>query len=243
MRTSKSSRNKPHVIAVVKNNYLDISPRVFNMVAGRRGVIFDLDGTLVDMEQANYRLYFEFLKRMYGLEITEREWKKFFAGRRPQESIPDFLKSKEKEQTIFDFEKFKLLAGPIKDELISKHLGEVSFLIPGINQFLNRLKKLRNMKLALATSTIDCFVKQILKYFNTDNYFDIVLTGENVSKGKPNPEIYLKTLKALKLKSDDCLVFEDSQSGVEAALGAEIDVIKIQSFWVRRSGHHFSTYW
>jgi len=50
----ESPKNKPHVIAVLKNNYLDVSPRVFNIVVGRKGVIFDLDGTLVDMEEANY---------------------------------------------------------------------------------------------------------------------------------------------------------------------------------------------
>jgi len=225
----ESSKNKPQVIAVL-DNYLNVSPQVFNTVASRKGVIFDLDGTLVNMERANYCMYFEVLKGMYGLEITEGEWQKFFAGRRPQESIPDFLKLKGGKQIIFDFEKFKFLAGPIKDDLIFKRLDEVTFLIPGADQFLKRLKKLGDIKLALATSTIDRFVKQILKYFNINNCFDVVLTGESVSKGKPNPEIYLKTLKALGLKPDVCVVFEDSQSGVEAALEARVDVIKVESF-------------
>lgn len=221
-------KNKPQVIAVLKSNYLDISPQVFNMVAGRKGLIFDLDGTLVDMEQANYRMYFEVLKKMYGLEIAEAEWEKFFAGKRPQESIPDFLKSKGKNRAVFDFGRFKLLAGPIKDNFIFKRLDEVAFLLPGADQFLKRLKKLGKIKLALTTSTIDRFVKQILKHFDINDYFDVVLTGESVSRGKPNPEVYLKTLKTLKLEPDTCLVFEDSQSGVEATLRAGIDVVRIE---------------
>jgi len=225
----ESPKNKPHVIAVLKNNYLDVSPRVFNIVVGRKGVIFDLDGTLVDMEEANYRMYFEVLKRMYGLKITEVEWEKFFAGRRPQESIYDFLRSKWKKQAVFDFGRFKLLASPIKDDFIFKRLDEVAFLLPGASHFLERLNKMEGIKLALATSTIHRFAKQILKHFGINDYFDVVLGGESVSRGKPDPEVYLKTLKTLKLEPNACLVFEDSQSGVEAALRAGIDVVRIEN--------------
>ena len=229
MEALESPKNKPHVIAVLKNNYLDVSPRVFNIVVGRKGVIFDLDGTLVDMEEANYRMYFEVLKRMYGLKITEVEWEKFFAGRRPQESIYDFLRSKGKKQAVFDFGRFKLLASPIKDDFIFKRLDEVAFLLPGASHFLERLNKMEGIKLALATSTIHRFAKQILKHFGINDYFDVVLGGESVSRGKPDPEVYLKTLKTLKLEPNACLVFEDSQSGVEAALRAGIDVVRIEN--------------
>ena len=224
------SRSKsPQVIAVFSHGYLGIPLQAFELIAIKRGVIFDLDGTLVDMEQANYQMYLEVLKKMYSLEITEREWVKFFAGRRPQESVPDFLKHREKRQIKFDFEKFKRLAGPIKEGLIFNRLNEVAFLVPGAEQFLERVKKLGNIKLALATSTIERFTRQILKYFGIDDYFDVILTGESVSKGKPDPEIYLKTLQVLKLPAQVCLVFEDSQSGVEAALKAGIEVIRIQN--------------
>ena len=224
------SRSKlPQVIAVFSHGYLEIPLQAFELIATKRGVIFDLDGALVDMEQANYQMYFEVLKKMYSLEITEVEWVKFFAGRRPQESVPDFLKHRKKRQIKFDFEEFKRLAGPIKEDFIFNRLNEVAFLVPGAEQFLERVKKLGNIKLALATSTIERFTTQILKYFGIDDYFDVILTGESVSKGKPDPEIYLKTLQVLKLPAQVCLVFEDSQSGVEAALRAGIEVIRIQN--------------
>lgn len=75
-------KRRPSVVAVIKN-YLDIPFQVFNIITCRKGVIFDLDGTLVDMEEANYQMYLEVLKRMYGLEITKAEWQKIFTGRRP----------------------------------------------------------------------------------------------------------------------------------------------------------------
>jgi len=225
----------PQIIAVFPSGYLEIPPQVFELIANKKGVIFDLDGTLVDMEQANYRMYFEVLKKMYGLEITEVEWVKFFTGRRPQESIPDFLKHRKREQIEFDFGEFKRLVGPLKEDFIFNRLNEVAFLIPGANQFLERVKKSGNIKLALATSTIERFTRQILKHFGIDNYFDVILTGESVSRGKPDPEIYLKTLKVLKLSPDVCLVFEDSQSGIKAALRAGVEVIRIQNRFSRCS--------
>jgi len=221
------------IITVLSHGYLKIPPPAFELIAGRKGVIFDLDGTLVDMEQANYQMYLEVLRKMYGLEITEVEWVKFFTGRRPQESIPDFLKHRGKEQVEFDFEEFKRLAGPIKEDFIFNRLNEVASLIPGAKQFLERLRNSGKIELALATSTIERFTKQILKHFGIANYFDVILTGESVSKGKPDPEIYLKTLEVLKLPPDICLVFEDSQSGIKAALGAGIEVIRIQNHFSR----------
>lgn len=226
--TSEFSSQKPRIIANLHNSYLNIPSRVLKPIVSKKGIIFDLDGTLIDMERANFLMYSGVIKKTHGLEISQFEWSWIFAGRRPQESIPDFLKLKGEKPEIFNFERFKELAGPIKNDLISNHLNKVAFLLPGAGQFLRRLWE-QNLILALATSTIGRFVTAILEHFDIDKYFQVVLTGENVSRGKPNPEIYLKTLGALKLKPDTCLVFEDSSSGVEAALRAGVDVIRIKN--------------
>lgn len=137
------------------------------------------------------------------------------------------MESRGKGEIVFDFEEFKRIAGPIKDEFIFNRLNEAAVLIPGVDQFLKRLKSLRK-RLVLATSTISRFVNPVLQHFKISDYFDIILTGESVSKGKPDPEIYLAAVDVLKLAPSDCIVFEDSQNGIKAALGAGIDVVKIE---------------
>jgi HAD superfamily hydrolase (TIGR01509 family) len=60
--------------------------------------------------------------------------------------------------------------------------------------------------------------------------FDIIITGENVNKGKPNPEVYLKALALLECEPDEVFVFEDSETGCEAAENAEINYIKVINY-------------
>jgi len=221
---SKFFRKNPRIIAVL-NNYLEIGDDVLKTINNKLGIIFDLDGTLINTENLNYKLYLESLKIMYGLKITKLEWKKFFSGRKPQDSIPNFLNFKGINKS-FNIKKFKKIADPIKNKMISK-INKKDVFILGAYQFLNKLKK-SGKKLSLATSTNKHSVQYLLKHLQIDKYFEVILTGDDVSKSKPHPEIYLRAVKLLKLKKEYCIVFEDSINGIKSALKAGIDVIKIK---------------
>lgn len=66
-----------------------------------------------------------------------------------------------------------------------------------------------------------------LDYIEASNYFDLILAGEDVSKGKPDPEIYIKVLEYFQMKPEEALAFEDSEIGIKATENAGISYIKI----------------
>jgi len=214
------------VIFNLQGGYLEIPPKINSLIANKKGIIFDMDGTLIDMEEANYKMYKETVREMYGLNVSLSDWRKTFSGRRPQDSVLDFLKSKGVNKK-FNFKKFKQIAGPIKRNIVFFELDKYAKMLPKASEFLKYLTRDKKRKLVLATSTTAFFVKSILTQFKIDKYFDLILTGESVSRGKPDPEIYLKALLALNLSASECLVFEDSESGIKAVLAAGIECIKV----------------
>ena len=218
----------PRVVFNFRNGYLKIPQQAYFLIVNKKGIIFDMDGTLIDMERANYEMYRKTISKIYQLNISLSDWNKIFKGRRPQDSVVDFLKDKGVEEK-FNFKKFKQVATPIKRNIIFSELNNHAKILAGASKFLKHLAEDKKKKLALVTSTAAVFAKPILIQFKICKYFDLILTGESVSKGKPDPEIYLKALQALDLLSSDCLVFEDSESGIKAALAAGIDCVKVIS--------------
>lgn len=215
-------------MVLIQKDFITIKPEVEQLISKSGGIIFDMDGTLIDMEKGNYSIYSEILREMYGIDITKGEWCRFLSGRRPQDSLPEFLKIKGITGR-FNFERFKLIAGPLKENMLKNRIGETVRLTPGAEMFLRDLK-MRNKKLALASSTILRFVSLMLSHFKLETLFDVVLTAESIKKGKPDPEIYLKALDQIKLPAANCLVFEDSDAGVEAALAAKIICIRVRHY-------------
>jgi HAD superfamily hydrolase (TIGR01509 family) len=99
-------------------------------------------------------------------------------------------------------------------------------LKPGVKNFLEKLSCL-NKKKGVATSTeFNTALKKLTKTRIID-YFDVIITGDSVSKSKPDPEIYLKAAEKLGYSPEECIAFEDSDNGVRSAHAAGIKVIQI----------------
>jgi HAD superfamily hydrolase (TIGR01509 family) len=176
-------------------------------------VIFDLDGVLINSVPTHYRSLKKLFKEI-GIDYTMKEMldKDITIG--SMNLIPRVLKDRGIKYDV------KVLLDR-KTQLIKNKY------IPLNSGVLNLLKKLKNngFTIALASNGTTDFVYGMIRKLKLKEYFSHVLTGDDIKKHKPNPEIYLKMAKLLKARPKDCVVIEDSKFGVLAAKRAGMKVI------------------
>lgn len=179
-------------------------------------VIFDMDGVLVDNHQAHFKAWMSFAKK-YKFSLNNEIYLKDFNGKTNKDLF----------EMIFgkiDQEQFQSLV--LEKELMYQDMAKDLQEHRGLTPFLNSLKA-RNMKLAVGTSAPSMNVEFILDRLNLRSYFDVVVDGLMVSKGKPDPEIYIKCKSLLKV--DKAIVFEDALLGIEAAKRADCSVVGVST--------------
>ncbi len=180
-------------------------------------VVFDMDGVIVDTNPTHKIAIQQFCAR-YGLNLSEEELRTKVYGRTNRDWITNlFGKLTEEQLEAYAFEKeqlFRELYAPI----IEPVKGLVTFL---------ELLKANNIPRSIATSAPPANVDFVLEATGIGHYFDFILDERVVSRGKPDPEIYLKSAKALNLPNAQCIVIEDSLSGVAAAKASGSKVIGI----------------
>lgn len=175
-----------------------------------KGAIFDLDGVIVDTARFHYLAWKELADEM-GFEFTlvQNERLKGISRMQSLEILLEIgnisLTMQEKEKLAERKNKryIDMLMGLTEDDIL-----------PGVKEFLNALRR-SGVKIALGSASKNaCF---ILGKLGLTEAFDTIVDGNVVSKAKPNPEIFLAGAKGLKLEPAQCVVFEDSVAGIEAA--------------------------
>ena len=104
----------------------------------------------------------------------------------------------------------------------------------GLIYLLKMLKK-NSFFLAVASSSKLKYINLVLNHLQIRKYFNVVVSGESVNRGKPNPEIYLQVSKELGIPTGNCLVLEDAPSGIEAAKSAGMRVIAVPDKYTKNS--------
>jgi len=181
-------------------------------------VIFDMDGVVVDSNPFHRRALVQFCQK-HGYRLTEDQMKSKIFGRTNKEWLTDLLGGSITLNKIREYE----------DEMESQFRKDYAphvKPIKGLIRFLSALKR-NNVKMALASSAPKLNVDFILRKTETGNFFKTIIDGDSIANGKPHPEIYLKTAKAIGFIPKKCIVIEDSLSGVEAAKRAECKVVGI----------------
>lgn len=175
-----------------------------------KGIIFDMDGVVVDNHFYHFKAWMAFADK-YKFELNEEIYRDHYNGK-----------------TNADL--FKMIFGSITEEEIKNYSDEKEDLYQelykhdmkphkGLEDFLKYIKQI-NTKVALGTSAPTRNVDFVLDHLNLRSYFDVIVDGPQVRRGKPDPEVYLLCVEKLGLKSQDCIVFEDSLAGLESALRA-----------------------
>ena len=185
-----------------------------------KAVLFDLDGVIVDTSNHHF-LAWKKLCLKFGHNLTETE-NEFIKGLSREESL---IK-------IIDFANLSFSEEKFNQYLIKKNsyyldlINTISHknILPGVKIFLKYLKK-KSIKTSLCSSSKNA--KLVLKKLDLISFFDFIIDGNDIKMGKPNPEIFLTASKKLKTEPKNCLVFEDAQSGIDAANNAGMVVFGI----------------
>lgn len=183
-----------------------------------KAVIFDVDGTLLDTE----RIYMQAWKAAaaeLGYEITDELLRKTRAI-----NVKDAARIFETEiGNGFSYEKTRVGRVRIAEEIIKR---ESPILKPGVTELLDYLQQ-KGIRLSVASSTNLKGTQSHLSESRILDRFEVVVGGDMVAKGKPNPDIFLKAAELLGLKPEECVVVEDSPAGIRAACAAGMKAVLV----------------
>ena len=182
----------------------------------KRGVIFDMDGTLLDTERL-YTMAWLATAADFGKE-QEPEIAKRACGLSNDQCVA-LVK-----EYYPDLDGWEYLEHVVN--FVRKKVETDLALMPGVPEILDFFQD-RGIPMAIASSTDTERVEKYLGRGGIRNYFSVIVGGEQVAKGKPNPDIFLRAAELLKMPPSECYVFEDSPNGVRAAAAAGCTVIMV----------------
>ncbi len=185
-----------------------------------KALIFDFDGLILDTESPEF-ISFQEMFAEFGLEFSLSEWA-FNIGKGMNETGPtpyEILQSRV--QIPFDFESVRARRRARNTSLVL-----ANEVLPGVNDYLATAQKL-GLKLGVASSSGSEWVEGHLKRLGLHDYFDVIRCADHVVKAKPDPELYLAALEALKVDAKEAIAFEDSRNGTKAARAAGIFTVVV----------------
>lgn len=188
-----------------------------------KAILFDMDGVLIDAKEWHYEALNQALK-LFGCEISRFDHVHTFDGL------------------------------PTKDKL--ELLGRVSYLPTELHEFINQLKQQYTMEiitqkckplfqheyalsrlkregylLAVCSDSKRKTIIEMMERAELLEYLDLIMSNEDVEKAKPNPEIYITTMKKLNLQPEECLILEDNKNGIAAAIASGGHLLKIDTVY------------
>ncbi len=181
-------------------------------------VIFDWDGVVIDShdqhEESWYRMAAE-----NGLSVPKDFFKRSFGMRNPEviSKLAAWTNDPVTIQKLADQKEF-LYRQIIKEKGVKP--------IKGIPEFLKLLKK-SHIPTAVGSSSVLENITTVIEVIKLQSYFDVIVTGADVKRGKPDPEVFLKCAERLNISPSRCIVFEDAHVGIQAAKAAGMIAVAV----------------
>jgi beta-phosphoglucomutase len=183
-----------------------------------KGFIFDMDGTVIDSTQSDFQAWEKMLSE-HNVKLAYQEFLDFLGGK-GEEIVARFLSAGKEEIK----EMLRKKEQYFKEFAAQNHFS----MINGVEIFLLKIKD-SGYPMALATGAGKDKLDFVFSRLDFKKYFNVILTSEDVKKGKPDPEIFLKAAAKLGISPGDSMVVEDSGNGIKAARDAGAKTIAITS--------------
>ncbi|MEM1218061.1 MAG: HAD-IA family hydrolase [Bacteroidota bacterium] len=195
-----------------------------------KGVIFDMDGTMIDNMMVHHRAWQRKLSEM-GLDLTIEEVKEKIHGINEEilaRLFGDRFTPEQRKQIAWE-----------KEAAYREIFKPALKLIEGLPTFLDQLKA-AGVPMAIGTAAPPENANFVMDELQLRSYFTGVFHAKSVTKGKPDPEIFEKAAASMGLQASDCLIFEDSVTGAEAARRAGAKAIIVTTTHAKEEFAHFN---
>lgn len=193
-----------------------------------KAVIFDFDGVITDSEILHLRSFNRVLAQQYGVEITTKSYYKDYLG------LTDFecfkLAADEKQLALDDQQIANLMKQ--KTQIFEELAKAEGRIIEGVRDFLKMLEQ-NNILMAICSGAVLAEIELILEEARLRHFFAVIVSADQIKKGKPHPEGFLLTLQKLNQERDvhilrqQCIVIEDSHWGLKAAKAAGMHTVAV----------------
>jgi pseudouridine 5'-phosphatase len=185
------------------------------------GLIFDLDGLLIDSEALQYKAYSHVLAR-FGVQVSAAEYAAHWiaAGRGPEHAVETY-------RLPLEANELRALKDPVYHEIMRREIA----LMPGALAALQRLSG--RYPFALATNSNRADTGFVLDHLGLRRFFDVVVTRDQYSLAKPHPDAFLTAARQLGIAPAACVVIEDAHKGIVAAHRAGAIAIAVPNAFTR----------
>jgi len=185
-----------------------------------KACLFDLDGVIVDTAKYHY-LAWRKLANELGFDFTEEQNERL-KGVSRMDSLNILL---EIGKVNLD-EETKIKLAEKKNNCYLEYITKIdkSEVLPGVEDFIKSLKE-NGVKVALGSASKNAVL--ILENIEMINYFDVIIDGTKISKAKPDPEVFLAGARELNISTENCVVFEDAEAGIEAAKNGGMKAVAV----------------
>ena len=183
-------------------------------------VLFDMDGVICHTNPFHSKAFQVFFKKR-KMNPSQEEFEQHMYGKSNSYIFSHFFNRKIEGEELFMYEDEK---ESLFREIYSNHVESIEGFLP----FLDLLAT-KNYKLGVATSAPKANLDLIIDKLKIRKHFSSLMASEDVTIHKPNPQVYLKSALNLISKPNECIVFEDSFSGISAAINAEMKVVGVLS--------------
>jgi len=184
-----------------------------------KAILFDMDGVLIDARDWHYEALNRALGH-FGYRISRESHLSTFDGLPTRQKLQILTSSRGIPEGLHGF----------LNDLKQAYTLEISYqrCKPMFNHqyALSRLKK-EGYKLAVCSNSVRQTIEAMMKLSSLSTYLDLIMSNQDVEKGKPDPEIYLQTMEILEVEPHECLILEDNLHGIEAAIASGGHLLKI----------------